>query len=111
MVRRIPDTEPAPTISTESESRDRWVRRERSGDRSEEGFDPAGGPCELGQQSENSISVAVSEAAVLQSFPADYPWQGSRTAIFTQIGNAVPPLMARAVVAALLGLEIAEDAA
>lgn len=160
MVRLIPDSEPAPTISGESGSRDQrlsqdwereprsseepaptlrehtrqWVKRERSGDRSEEGFDPSampsqaftskarswtverpstsvmadprifqpGGHHEPGQQSQNAVTVTVTEAALLQSFPADYPWQGSRTAQFTQIGNAVPPLMGRAVLVALL---------
>jgi DNA (cytosine-5)-methyltransferase 1 len=57
---------------------------------------------ESGSQQKNAVRVTVEEAAILQSFPPDMLWQGSKTAKFRQIGNAVPPLLARAILIALL---------
>ncbi len=48
--------------------------------------------------------VTIAEAAALQSFPHDYPFQGSRTAQFRQVGDAVPPQLAMHVLRAAAGL-------
>lgn len=56
--------------------------------------------------SPDTVRITVQEAAILQSFRPDYPWQGTKTKAFEQIGNAVPPLLAAHVVAAATGLPL-----
>ena len=46
--------------------------------------------------------ITIKEAARIQTFPDDYIWCGSKSAIYKQIGNAVPPLLAQAVAEALI---------
>jgi DNA (cytosine-5)-methyltransferase 1 len=46
--------------------------------------------------------ITLREAAVLQTFPVDYRFEGGTMAIQAQIGNAVPPRLAEAI-AVLVG--------
>jgi len=41
--------------------------------------------------------VTVQEAAILQSFPPDYEWHGTKSKQYEQVGNAIPVLLAAAV--------------
>lgn len=63
------------------------------------------------QNAEGGVKITVAEGGVLQSFPPDYPWQGSRSKQFEQVGNAVPPLLAAHVLAALTGRALPNEVA
>lgn len=89
-------SETAPTIAFANDSASwRW----------HEGDDPRGrrGDTLLIAAQDGSVRLSLDEAAVLQGFPPGYPWQGNSSKRFAQIGNAVPPPFARAILAAVIG--------
>lgn len=63
--------------------------------------------------SQQARPISVREAARLQSFPDGFRFAGTMNPAFRQIGNAVPPLLAKAVATSLLrqlrGIRIGEE--
>ncbi len=53
-------------------------------------------------RSEDAIRLTLPEGLTLQGFPPDYPVQGTKTAQWLQVGNAIPPPLAKAILAQLV---------
>jgi len=54
------------------------------------------------QRASDGRLATAEEAALIQSYEQPFVWCGTKTKQFLQIGNAVPPLLAEAILAALL---------
>lgn len=54
-----------------------------------------------GEQSKTSLRLTFPEAVTLQTYEKPFVWCGTKTKQFLQIGNAVPPLLAEAILSAL----------
>lgn len=63
------------------------------------------------QNAPGSVRCTLAEVATLQSFPADFPWQGAEGKRFLQVGNAIPPGMARHALAEAAGVALEAVAA
>ncbi len=74
--RMIDPTQPAPTVTARGDDR--------------------GGVVILHHPS-NTRRMSCRELATVQSFPLDFEFYGTRSSVYRQIGNAVPPMMAKAI--------------
>lgn len=54
------------------------------------------------QFGEGTLRLTLWEAQILQSYPPDFVFVGNRGRQFEQVGNAVPPLLARAIIEAAI---------
>lgn len=58
-----------------------------------------------GGYARSHVAVSAADCAVLQSFRPGYPFQGNKGQVALQIGNAVPPRLAAAVIGAAAGID------
>ena len=59
--------------------------------------------------SDQARTISVREAARLQSFPDGFMFCGTMNPAFRQIGNSVPPLMAKAIAAQIMKTNVQEQ--
>jgi DNA (cytosine-5)-methyltransferase 1 len=102
-----PLVRPSPTIVGTRRSGDGvLVGRQLGAGASRQGVGGHSGDRGLQPGQLEGVRITHQEAAVLQTFPRDYPWQGVRTKVGEQIGNAIPPLLALHTLCAANGLEL-----
>jgi DNA (cytosine-5)-methyltransferase 1 len=63
------------------------------------------------RRGEHAIRITVQQAGILQGFPPDYPWQGPHGQQFLQVGNAVCPPVAQAVLTAAIKPSLESESA
>ena len=72
---------PSPTLTSHAEGKGVWRITDPAGER---------------------VRLTLPEGLILQGFPPDYPVQGTKTAQWLQVGNAIPPPLAKAILAQLV---------
>jgi site-specific DNA-cytosine methylase len=90
---------PAPTITHAAFGKNVWQIRESE---VPEGPTSYGAAKPYEKFENRGVRITLQEAAVLQSFPPDFPFQGVKTRQFQQVGNAIPVALARAILATFL---------
>lgn len=90
--------QPAPTMTSKAD-RNKWTARPATTVAGDPRI-PAPGHHE--RQMNNATRVTIEEAAALQSYPAGFTFVGTNSARYLHIGNAVPPLLAEAILSTLL---------
>jgi len=110
--------QPAPTLTSKAD-RNKWIFR--NGNQANAAKRVADQPAPTIAFGHNSgrvewvdgdlaTKVTVEEAGVLQTYDKPFVWCGAKTKQFLQIGNAVPPLLAEAILSALTSAEWDADA-
>ncbi len=110
-----PDDEPSLTMTGKP---GHWVRPAftvTGGGSATGGAEPFGRRARA-EMPEGASRISVEEASILQSYPVGFRWDAqvpdektgrlkpiTKTKTFLQIGNAVPPLMAEAIIVAAVG--------
>lgn len=108
----VPADRPAPTLTVKGAS-GQWVWKRPAttvaGDPHLSGPGRNDPDVPGSQYGENSVRLTIAEALTLQSFPSGYPVQGTKTKCFEQVGNAVPPLLAAHILAAVTGRALPQE--
>ncbi len=90
-------TRPAPAVSTKASGQ--WTRSRPATTITTKAT--VYGPHNGSKDESQSLKVTLEELATLQGFPRGYPFQGTKTSVAKQIGNAVPPRLAEVCVRAV----------
>lgn len=101
---------PAPTIVASRRSAGGMLVGRQLADGSRMDVGGHSGDVGIGDGQLAGVRVTVEEAAILQSFPLDLVLRGTQSQKHLIVGNAVPPLLAEAILRSLLAPPVERDA-